>query len=62
MSVTLWQCTLYDSLTDYPYSDHYVYRAKEDAEQRAKRMTYVDDGIEHWATVHPLEGCWKRKE
>ena len=60
--MTLWQCTLYDSLTDYPYADRRVYRTKEEAEKRAKRMTYTDDDIEYWATVHPVKACWKEDE
>ena len=60
MSVTLWQCTLYDSLTDYSYADHRVYKTREEAERRAKRMTYTDDyGVKYGATVHPVTGCWK---
>lgn len=56
---TLWQCTLYDDLTDYPYADWRVYLTKEEAEKRAKRMTYTDDGVRHWASVHQVKGCWK---
>lgn len=59
MSETLWQCTLYDDCTDYPYADARVYRTREDAEKRAKRMTGRDDGFEYWASVHPLKACWK---
>lgn len=60
--MTVWQCTLFDSLTDYSYADRRVYRTKEEAEKRAKRMTYTDDGIEYWATVHPVKACWKEDE
>lgn len=59
---TLWQCTLFDSLTDYPYADSRVYRTKDEAERRAERMTYEDDYVEHWATVHPIQACWKENE
>lgn len=56
----LWQCMLYDTLTDYPYADSRVYRTKEDAEKRAKRMTYwEDDYVQHWATVHSVNACWQ---
>lgn len=61
MSRELWQCTLYDDLTDYPYADWKVYTTREDAERRAKRMTYEDDYVRHWATVHQLEGCWEAR-
>ena len=60
--MTLWQCTLFDSLTDYPYSDRRVYCTKEEAEKRARRMTHMDDGIEYWATAHPVKACWKEDE
>ena len=56
----LWQCTLYDTLTGYPYADSRVYRTKEEAEKRAKRMTYwEDDYVQHWATVHSVNACWQ---
>lgn len=56
----LWQCTLFDTLTDYPYADSRVYRTKEDAEKRAKRMTYWEDEyVHHWATVHSVKACWR---
>jgi len=58
----VWQCVLYDDLTDYPYADGYVYRRREDAKKRAKRMTYVDDGVRHWATVRKLITCWEVDE
>ena len=54
----LYQCTLFDDLLGC-YADSRVYRTYEDAEKRAKRMTYVDDGVCHWATVHEVVGCWK---
>lgn len=60
--MTLWQCTLYDSLTDYPYPDSRVYRTREEAEKRAKRMTYMDDGVRCWARVRPVKACWKEDE
>ena len=56
---TLWQCTLYDSLSDYPYADDRVYRTQEEAEKRARRMTYSDDCVEYWASVHSVKPCWK---
>lgn len=59
---TLWQCTLFDTLTDYPYADARVYRTQEDAERRARRMTYTDDCVEHWAVVHPVKACWEEDE
>ena len=59
--MTLWQCTLYDTLTDYPYADWRIYLTKEAAERRARRMTYSDDYVEHWATVHSVEGRWKEE-
>ena len=65
MSETLWQCTLYDDCTDYPYADTRVYRTREEAEKRAKRMTNSGDGFEcwaSWASVHPLKACWKEDE
>lgn len=55
----LWQCTLYDSLTDYPYADRRVYRTREEAEKRAERMTYEDGCVSHWARVHAVTGCWE---
>lgn len=58
----LWQCTLYDTLTDYPYADWRVYRTREEAERRAKRMTYEDDYVEHGASVHKVTGCWKEPD
>ena len=58
----VWQCVLYDDLTDYPYADGYVYRRREDAEKRAKRITYVDDGVRHWVTVRKLITCWEVDE
>jgi len=55
----LWQCTLFDNLTDHPYADSRVYRTKEDAEKRAKRMTYWENEcVHHWATVHSVKACW----
>ena len=59
MSTPLWQCTLYDDLTDYPYADWHVYRTKEEAEKRAERMTYEDEYVRHWANVYKVTGCWK---
>ena len=55
----LYQCTLYDDLTDYCYADSRVYRTYEDAEKRARRMTYVDDGVHYGAFVGEVVGCWK---
>ena len=56
----LWQCTLYDDLFDYAYTDDRVYATREDAEKRAKRMTGTDEnGVHHWASVHEVRGCWK---
>ena len=62
MSETLWQCTLYDDLSECPYTDARVYRTREEAEKRAERMTDIEDGIEYWATVHPVMACWKEDE
>jgi hypothetical protein len=54
---------LYDQFTDYPYADTRVYRTREEAEKRAERMTGIDeDGIDYWATVHPVMACWKEEE
>ena len=63
MSEVLWQCTLYDQFTDYPYADTRVYRTREEAEKRAERMTGIDeDGIDYWASVHPVKACWKERK
>lgn len=58
----LWQCTLYDDLTDYPYADRRVYRMREEAEKRARRMTYTEDWVSHWASVHAVKCCWKETD
>ena len=62
MSATLWQCTLYDDLSEHGYTDKKIYRTREEAEKRAERMTYTEDGIDSWATVHEVEACWKEEE
>ena len=62
MSETLWQCTLYDDCTEYGHADKKIYRTREEAEKRAERMTDIEDGIEYWATVHPVMACWKEDE
>lgn len=52
---TWWQCTLYDEIFDYPYADTHVYATREDAERRAERLTYLENGsIHHWASVHSV--------
>lgn len=62
MSLFLWQCELYDDLSEYPYTDAKIYRTREEAEKRAKRMTCEEDGISYWATVFPVRACWKEEE
>lgn len=61
MSWFLWQCEFYDDLSECPYTDERVYRTREEAEKRAERMTFTDDGIDYWATVSPVRACWKEE-
>lgn len=54
----LYGVTRYDDLIDLPVEDGCVYLTREAAQRRADRMTYEDDGVKHWATVHSLDPCW----
>lgn len=54
----LYGVTLYDDLIDLPVDDGCVYLTREAAQRHAERMTYEDDGVRYWATVHSLDPCW----
>lgn len=49
---------LYDSLLGGPFPDSRAYLTSDEAARRAERKTYTEDGVEHWAVVHPVETCW----
>lgn len=60
----VYACDCWDSLCDIGESsmDRRCYRTREDAEKRAKRLTYSEDHVDYYAQVIEFEACWKGDE
>ena len=62
MSRFYYTCDCWDDLCELGYIDHRCYRTREEAEKRAKRLTYVQDGVGYHARVVEMKACWKEDE
>ena len=59
MSTYLYVCECWDDLSEFNYIDHRCYRTREDAERRARRLTYVEDQVGYHARVVAMKACWE---
>lgn len=60
----MYVCDTWDDLCDIGEHtiDHRCYRSRKDAELRASRLTYDDEGVRNYAMVVELDACWAPNE